>query len=84
VEPVAHNRPRREGSGASRQDEKDGLESVLGVANVTQHSPANAVDHRAVPTHQRGKRRLVPPGKEFAQELPVGLAPLLESVEGPQ
>jgi hypothetical protein len=58
--------------GAPRQDEEGGLEGVLRVLLVPQHTPAHAQHHRPVAGDNRGEGRLVAPVGEVVQQLPVG------------
>ena len=57
------------------QDQKRGLEGVLGIVMVSQGLPADAQNHRAVTLDQGGEGQLgglATPGQESLQELPVG------------
>ncbi len=84
MKPVAQDGARGERSGLADQYEEGALEGVLGVGRVTQDAAAHAEHHRAVPSHQGNEGRLVPPGEELAQELPVGLVRAALGAEPPE
>ncbi len=54
------------------QDQEGGLEGVLGVVWVAQDRPADAQDHRPMPSHQHFEGPAVAPGEETLEELRVG------------
>src|SRR5262249_32106126 len=56
-----------------RQDEKRGLESVLGVVDVAQRAQAEAQDHWPMPPHQLSKGGVVAIVQEGAEQCTVGL-----------
>ena len=60
IEPVADHRAGHDRRGFLDQDEKGGLESVLGVGLVAEDAPAHPQDHRPVPPGQRLERGLSP------------------------
>ena len=76
VEPVAQQVGIADRSRPPGQDQKHGLEGVLGMLHVAQELAADAQHHRPVPAHQGGEGglagRLAPAGGEPLQELPVG------------
>jgi hypothetical protein len=57
----------------ARQDEKGGLESVLGVVNVPQGAQTDSQDHWSVAAHQCFEGRLIVADKEATQQSAVGL-----------
>jgi hypothetical protein len=57
----------------ARQDEKGGLECVLGVLNVPQGAQTDSQDHRSVPAHQCFEGRLIIADKEATQQSAIGL-----------
>jgi len=53
------------------QDQEGRLEGVLSIVWIAQYPPADAQDHRPVPTHQRLEGPGVPLGEETLEELRV-------------
>src|SRR5262245_54856507 len=64
--PGLANRP-----AVDRQDQKGGLERILGVRVVPQYAPAHVQHHRTVAAQEGGERRLVLFGPKAVQQLPV-------------
>src|SRR5262249_57415925 len=62
VEPVADHLSRNDRRGLADEDEKGRLECVLGVLWSVKDSATNPPDHRPVPAHERGERRLLAAG----------------------
>src|SRR5207253_2230409 len=59
VKPVADRILPAYRAGLAREHEKSGLECVLGVLLIAQHTPANPKHQGTMPFHQSCKRRLV-------------------------
>jgi hypothetical protein len=72
VEPARQGLPLADRRRLAGEDGEGGLEGVLGGVVVAQNGPANAVDHRPVPPHQRLEGRLVAPGRKGVQAVAVG------------
>jgi hypothetical protein len=68
--------------GLSCQKQKGGLEGVFGILLVAEQAPAQTQHHRPMPADEEAKHRLVAPGCEATQKLPI--APLLERACGCQ
>jgi hypothetical protein len=49
-----------------------GLEGIFGICLVAQDAAAHPQHHRSVPAQKRLKRRLLAPGEECVEQLPVG------------
>jgi hypothetical protein len=71
VQPVAHQVAGYDGAGPANQDEESRLKRVFGVVQVAQHAPANAQDHRPVPSDEGREGRFIAAGKESAQQFAV-------------
>jgi len=55
VEPIANHIPRCDRCCLSNQDQKDGLECILGILSAAKNSPTDSENHRPVPTYQRAE-----------------------------
>ena len=75
VEPVAELLPWHDRSRLAGEDEERRLEGVLGVVVIPEDPAADAPDHRAVAPDDRLEDRLLSPGDEAIQELPVRQSP---------
>src|SRR6266481_8917322 len=53
------------------QKQKRGLECVLAVLRMLQDAPANAIDHRPMPTYQGLEYHIVASGEVAFDEFPV-------------
>src|SRR5262249_42342100 len=65
------------------EDQEGGLEGVLGVVVIAEDPAAHGPDHRAMPAHQGGQRRLVPAAEVVLQQLPIGQARPTPQKHGP-
>jgi hypothetical protein len=72
VQPVRHHSSWHHGCGLASEDEKRGLEGVLGILMVGQDAAADTPDHRAMPPHKGLEGGFVPLFDEAAEEFPIG------------
>jgi hypothetical protein len=75
VQPVRQQVGVADRSRPAGQDEKYGLEGVLGMMQIAEDLTANIQDHRPMPAHEWGKRRLadrIAPRVKPLEKLPVG------------
>jgi hypothetical protein len=70
VQPVPHHRPRRDARRLPDENEKGGLEGILGVV-VAQQAAAHAPHHRPVPLDEGSKGRFVVMFDETAEQFTV-------------
>jgi hypothetical protein len=61
-----------DGAGAASEDEKSGLEGVFDLVSAAEQTPADAEDHRTVPSQECGEGRLVARVGEAADQRFVG------------
>jgi hypothetical protein len=73
MQPSAQNGTGSQRSCLADQDDKRRLKCVIGVGPVTQNSPTDTQDHRAMPMNQGGECGFIARVKKLRQELPVGL-----------
>src|SRR5438132_12193235 len=62
---------RRQRARFAHKHQEGGLEGVFGIARVSEDAVTDSQYHRAMPLNQRCKGRLIPPGEELLQELPI-------------
>ncbi len=88
VQPGADRIAHPEAARPLHQDQKRGLEGVLGVVRVGQHALADPHHHRTVPLDQDGESQLgglAAVGREPLQELAVGQLPdRADAIERPE
>jgi hypothetical protein len=72
VQPVRHHSSWHDGCGLASEDEKRGLEGVLGILMVGQDAAAYTPDHRAMPPHKGREAGVVALFDEAAEEFPIG------------
>jgi hypothetical protein len=77
VQPVCHHRFWHDGCGLASEDEKRGLEGVLGILMVGQDAAAYTPDHRAMPAHKGLEGSFVALFDEATDELPIGRSGLV-------
>src|SRR5262249_54686399 len=77
VQPVRHHRWWHNGCGLASEDEKRGLEGVLGILMVGQDAAADTPDHRAMPPHKGREGGFVALVDEAAEEFPIGRSGLV-------
>src|SRR5439155_23263691 len=74
VQPTADRPAPADGAGLADERQESGLEGVLGILPVAEHSLADTEHHRSVPPDQHLERRLVALSSEALQKLCVGEA----------
>jgi hypothetical protein len=62
-----------DGCGLADENQKRGLESILSVGIVAQHTLTHAENHRPVPAQQGRERSLVPLRQEALQQIAVAV-----------
>ena len=72
VEPGADALPRHDCGGLADEDEKGGLEGVVGVVHVAEDAAANAEHHRSMAAHDGRKRRFLVPVEVALQQGVIG------------
>jgi hypothetical protein len=72
VQPVRHHSFWHDGCGLASEDEKRGLEGVLGILMIGQDAAAYTPDHRPMPPYKGLEGGFVPLFDEAAEEFPVG------------
>ncbi|HZY83624.1 MAG TPA: hypothetical protein VFE78_02225, partial [Gemmataceae bacterium] len=77
VQPVRDHSFWHDGRGLASEDEKRGLEGVLGILMVGQDAAAYTPDHRAMPPHKGREGACVPLFDEAAEEFPIGRSRLV-------
>src|SRR5205823_2433470 len=72
VKPVPHLRSGSDRRRLTDEDEKGGLEGVLGIVMILEDTPTEAPDHRAMSAHKRFQGRRLSAAHEALQQLPIG------------
>jgi hypothetical protein len=71
VQPGGESFRPAQASSLARENEEDGLESILRLGSAIEHAPAHAQHHRAVSPHEFGERALIAMMNEASQQFAI-------------
>ena len=72
MKPVANQIAGHNRAGFAGENQKDSLESVLGIVKVANHTPAHAQHHRPMPLDEHGKCGFIAARQERFQQSAIG------------
>jgi hypothetical protein len=83
VKPVGNHLSRYDGRCLADEDEKGGLEGILGIVLVAQNTAADAPHHRSMSAHQGCNSGFVTAAEVVLQQLPIGQPSPITHKHGP-